>query len=227
MNTSIPVPETRGHASPPDPRRAVLANILINVVAPVALYYGLRAAGFDQWLALFLGIVPPAVRAIWSVVTLRRVDMLGVLTLSILALVVGVSFLTGSPRFMLAKDGGITAIVGLGFCATLLRTPAYFQLSRAMTRGGDPRADRDRLAAIPDLPAVHAHRDRDLGDRIGARCRRAGGVRVYAASGYGSVAQRAAVHRGDRGAGGGQPCGRAQFARARPDRRRDRTGVNP
>ncbi|WP_157777838.1 VC0807 family protein [Nocardia terpenica] len=135
MNTSISVPETRRHASPPDPRRAVLANILINVVAPVALYYGLRAVGCDQWLALFLGIVPPAARAVWSVVTLRRVDMLGVLTLSILALVVGVSFLTGSPRFMLAKDGGITAIVGLGFCATLLRTPAYFQLSRAMTRG--------------------------------------------------------------------------------------------
>ena len=31
-----------------------------NMIAPTALFYGLRAVGVDQWWALILGMVPPA-----------------------------------------------------------------------------------------------------------------------------------------------------------------------
>jgi hypothetical protein len=132
---------TTSTIEPPDVRRGALVNLAVNVVAPLALYYGLRTAGADQWLALTLGVIPSGLRAVWTVITKRRVDPLVLATLSILALAVAVSFVTGSPRFLLAKDGGITGIVGIWMLATLLRTPFYFQMARTVSTG----ASRDNI----------------------------------------------------------------------------------
>ncbi|MFG1958893.1 VC0807 family protein [Nonomuraea sp. NPDC049028] len=127
-------PATTGGKSP-DPRREVVINLVLNVAAPLAIFYGLRAAGVGQWLALALGVVPPGVRAVWTVTKRRRVDGLAVFTLSILVLSVAVSFLTGSTRFLLAKDGWMTAVAGLWMLATLPRTPFYHQAIRSFTTG--------------------------------------------------------------------------------------------
>ncbi|WP_225731184.1 MULTISPECIES: VC0807 family protein [unclassified Nocardia] len=135
MNAPISATDRRSTTKPPDTRGAVLEKIAINVVAPIALYYALRAAGVDPWLAVTLGVIPPAIRTGWTVATQRRVDTMAIFTMSILALSVAMSFVTGSPRFALAKDGWITGAVGLWICATMLRTPFYFQLSRTMTTG--------------------------------------------------------------------------------------------
>ncbi|MEU0503746.1 VC0807 family protein [Nocardia sp. NPDC005998] len=134
MNSSVPTVPNRDVTSP-DPRRTAIINIGINVIAPIALYYGLRAAGVDQWLAVTLGVIPPTVHASWTVATQRRVDALALFTMSIIGLSLAASFITGSPRFVLAKDGWLTAIVGLWMCATLLRTPFYFQMVRTLTTG--------------------------------------------------------------------------------------------
>ncbi|MGW4249276.1 VC0807 family protein [Nocardia sp. NPDC004722] len=140
MHTSTAVPAPTAEAVP-DPRRAALANLAINVVAPIALFYGLRAGGVDQWAAVTLGVLPPTAYTAWTVVTRRRVDALALFTIGVLVISVAVSFLTGSPRFVLAKDGWVTGVIGLGLCATLLRTPFYLQMARAMTTG----AVRERL----------------------------------------------------------------------------------
>jgi hypothetical protein len=120
---------------PADPRREVVLNLVVNVVAPLAVFYGLRAAGVDQWLALVLGVIPPGIRAAQTVAKRRRIDGLALFTLSILALSVAVSFLSGSPRFLLAKDGWMTGIAGIWILATLPRTPFYFQAIRSFTTG--------------------------------------------------------------------------------------------
>ncbi|MFJ4652565.1 VC0807 family protein [Nocardia sp. NPDC088792] len=135
MNVSTPATTPQTETAAPDPRRAQIADLGINMVAPIALYYILRAAGIDQWLAVTLGVVPPAVRMVWTITTQRRIDMLAIFTASILALSVAASFITGSPRFVLAKDGWITGIVGLWMCGTLLRTPFYYKMAQAMTTG--------------------------------------------------------------------------------------------
>ncbi len=133
MNT--PATTVKETGQPPHPRREAVINLLVNVAAPLALFYGLRAAGAGQWPALALGALPPGARAVWTVARRRRIDVLAVFTLSILALSVGVSFLTGSPRFLLAKDGWMTAVGGLWILATLARTPFYFQVIRTVTAG--------------------------------------------------------------------------------------------
>ncbi|QRP47301.1 VC0807 family protein [Amycolatopsis sp. FDAARGOS 1241] len=127
--TTLPPPEKP--TTPPEQRRELIVNLAINLVAPAALFYGLRALGVNQWLALLAGVVPPAVRAGQTVVTKRRVGTLAVFTLSILVLSVATSFLSGSPRFLLAKDGWLTAAAGGWMLATLPRKPFLYQVLRS------------------------------------------------------------------------------------------------
>ncbi|MFI5608787.1 VC0807 family protein [Amycolatopsis sp. NPDC051903] len=134
--------------TPPELRRELIVNLAVNLVAPAALFYGLRALGVNQWLALLAGVVPPAVRAVQTVVRKRRVDTLAVFTLSILVLSVATSFLSGSPRFLLAKDGWMTAAAGGWMLATLLRKPFLYQVLRSfLGTEGRERVERNWLGS--------------------------------------------------------------------------------
>lgn len=111
-------------------QRAAIIDLTANIAAPLAIFYGLHAAGVAQVPALLLGAVPPTLRALQTVISRRRVDTLALLTLSFIAVGTGVSFMTGSPRFLLAKDGWMTGAIGLWMLGTLLRTPFFFQIIR-------------------------------------------------------------------------------------------------
>lgn len=140
MNAPAPtesVPTGSGEVSP---RRELVGALALDVVAPLVVFYGLRAAGVGPWLALVLGLVPPAARAVWTVVTRRRIDALAVFTLSVLLISVALSFVAGSPRTLLARDGWMTGLAGIWILATLLRTPLYFQAIRSFA----PAAVRER-----------------------------------------------------------------------------------
>lgn len=150
MSAPAPATDTGATGSPPDPRREIVVSLLLNAVAPIAVYYGLRAAGVGQWPALMLGLVVPAVTVIHSVLTKRRIDMLAGLVVTVLLLSVGLSFLSGSPRTLLARDGGVTAVAGIWILLTLARTPYYLYALRTFTGG----ALRERIeAAWRDSPA--------------------------------------------------------------------------
>lgn len=41
------------------PHRAIVLTLALDVAAPLALFYSLRAAGVGQWWALMLGALPP------------------------------------------------------------------------------------------------------------------------------------------------------------------------
>lgn len=151
MNPSCaPAVSPAATAVPPNPQREIVVSLLINAVAPIVVFYGLRTAGVDQWTALLLGLVAPAVKAIHSVITKRRIDMLAGLVVTALILSVGLSFLSGSPRTLLARDGWITAVVGIWVLLTLPRTPYYLYALRTFT-GGTLRAQIN--TAWRDTPA--------------------------------------------------------------------------
>ncbi len=110
---------------------AIVTNLVVDLVAPIALYYGLRAAGVDQLLALLAGGAAPLVHVIWQVVRTRKVGGLALFTLTILLLSVAASFLTGSERFLLAKDGWLTAVAGLWLLGTLrTNRPFIYEAAR-------------------------------------------------------------------------------------------------
>jgi hypothetical protein len=134
----------------------VAINVGVNLVAPLALFYGLRAVGVDQWLALMLGGVPPTAHALYTAVARRRLDGLALFTLSILLGSVATSFVVGSPRFLLAKDGWMTAVAGSWLLITVARKPFLHQFLQSATTG----EAHERFAACwRDSPAYrHAIR---------------------------------------------------------------------
>lgn len=51
--------------------------VVVDIVAPIAIYYGVRGAGGSVWLALAAGGVLPAVSAVADLMTRRHVDVTG------------------------------------------------------------------------------------------------------------------------------------------------------
>lgn len=113
MSTTVPDTEPRR-------TRARLAVLLLDVVAPLALFYGLRACGVNQWAALVLsGLIPTAV-LVHRLVRERRVETLTLVTLSILVCGTVVGLLTGDPRLLLARESYLTGLLGLWILGTLV-----------------------------------------------------------------------------------------------------------
>src|SRR6201996_5150491 len=95
--------------SPPVSLRRQLALLVLDIGAPIGLYYGLRAAGMSNLVALGAGAIVPAVGVIVQLVTRRSLA------------------------------GCLTAMGGLWFLSTLrarwARRPAAFALARPLMEG--------------------------------------------------------------------------------------------
>jgi hypothetical protein len=122
-----PVRRIRGHA---------LRSLFIDMVAPIAVYYGIRAAGGSIWLALIAGGAVTAAGVLAGLITRRGVDTMGLLVLAALAVSAAFSLVTGSPRALLARDGLLTAAwAGYMYVSLLARRPATFVISRPLLEG--------------------------------------------------------------------------------------------
>jgi hypothetical protein len=100
--------------------RTGLRNLLLDVAVPVGSYYAARAAGADLFTALVISSALPLVRTGTALVRGRRVDGLALLVLVVNAAGLAVSFWSGNPRFMLAKDGVTTAVLGIAVLISVL-----------------------------------------------------------------------------------------------------------
>lgn len=120
-------------------RRLVRANVLtvvFEVVVPMVLFYGLRAAGVGQWWALMAGVLVAAPYVVWTIVRNRRVDLVALVTLSVLVLSVVLGLLSDDPRTLAVREGWTAALGGL-FGAWMLVTvvvgrPAQLTLGRTI-----------------------------------------------------------------------------------------------
>ncbi|MDR7302975.1 VC0807 family protein [Haloactinomyces albus] len=99
--------------------RAQLVMMLLDTAAPLALFYGLRWAGVNQWLALILSGALPVVTISYRLITERRLGLLAVFTLTILAAGTAIGFVTGDPRLLLARESYLTGLVGVWIILTL------------------------------------------------------------------------------------------------------------
>jgi hypothetical protein len=120
-------------------RRLVRANVLtvvFEVVVPMVLFYGLRAAGVSQWWALMAGVLVAAPHVVWTVVRNRRVDLVALVTMSVLVLSVVLGLLSDDPRTLVIREGW-TAVLGGLFGAWMLVSvvvgrPAQLTLGRTI-----------------------------------------------------------------------------------------------
>jgi hypothetical protein len=113
-----------------------LLAVVIDVAAPIAAYYGLRAAGASVWTALAAGTALSAVAVVAGLVRNRHLETMGILTLAALVLSSVLALATGSPRTLLARDGLLTAAWACYLYASLLAArPAPFVISRPLLEG--------------------------------------------------------------------------------------------
>ncbi|QWF79455.1 VC0807 family protein [Amycolatopsis sp. CA-230715] len=105
--------------------RDALRPLLIDIGAPLALYYGLHS-GFgvsDVW-ALGAGALVVAARTLHSLARYRRLELIATLVLVTSLAGIALSFLSGDARFMIAKDAFGSGVVGIGLLiASLVGKP--------------------------------------------------------------------------------------------------------
>lgn len=121
-------------------RRKLLRSMGLSLVLPLVLYYGLRHFGFSPLSALLIGCVPPVVKTLWTVVKERKVDALALFTLCLFLVGGLTSLITGSPRWILAKSGALTGVMGVGLLFTTHRVPAIFQGLKGLQPSADAAA---------------------------------------------------------------------------------------
>ncbi|GHJ36183.1 VC0807 family protein [Streptomyces sp. TS71-3] len=112
-------------------RRAMSRPLMTEVVAPLALFYGLRALGASQFVALLAGIVLSLGRAVHGIVRERRVGGVTLFVVGSMTLTVVMSFVAGSPRLLLLRNGWGMAAIGLWMMLTAFRRrPPLYEAGR-------------------------------------------------------------------------------------------------
>jgi hypothetical protein len=114
-------------------RRRLAGQLLFELVLPLGSYYGLRAAGVGQWLAMVVGGVLVLPWIAYGIVRQRRVETMAVFTLSLVVIATVLSLVTGSPRVLNLRDSWLTAAIGLWVLGTLpTRRPFIMMSSRGI-----------------------------------------------------------------------------------------------
>lgn len=142
--------EESARSSEPEKKRYELTiTILVDVISPLVGFYGLRLLGVDQWLALVLGGLGPALRALYMIIRYRKADTLALFMLSIVGLTLVTSYISGSARLVLAKEGWVSAAIGLWMLSTnfFFRYPFVYTFGLSLMRRitASPGKMRDRF----------------------------------------------------------------------------------
>lgn len=129
-----------------------LSTLAIDVVGPLAVFYGLRAAGAGMVLPALLAAVLPATRVLYLLARGKRVDRLAIFGLTVIGLTLLTAYVVGDARLLLAKDAWDAALVGVFLIGSVFAgRPAMLTLGKAIARMkvGDEGAQawRDRWAA--------------------------------------------------------------------------------
>ncbi|MYX28109.1 hypothetical protein GTY75_15890 [Streptomyces sp. SID8381] len=94
--------------------------LILDVAVPLGSYYVFRdGLGMSTFAALAWSSAVPAARTVWSLVKERRTNALAGLILVVNVVSLLLSFVTGDPRLMLAKDSGVSSTVAIGILVSV------------------------------------------------------------------------------------------------------------
>jgi uncharacterized membrane protein len=99
--------------------RPLLHTILLDVAPPLIAYYGLRAAGASEYVALLSATVLSGVRVVYGVVKSRRLDSFAAYLLLTFGLSLAVGLATTDPKLILVGNtfvNGLGGLIFLGSC---------------------------------------------------------------------------------------------------------------
>ena len=130
---------------------ATLRPLALDVAVPVGLYYVLRDGfGVSLVLSLAASSVLPAARSVAGFARERRVNGLAVLMLAVNVAGLAISFTSGNPRWLIAKDSVISSVIAVAMLVSAVagRPLMSAGMKPFLTKGKAGRiAAWDRLAA--------------------------------------------------------------------------------
>jgi hypothetical protein len=95
--------------------------LIVDVAVPLGSYYLFKDGfGMSTFAALAWSSVVPALRTGWAAVRERKANGLAALILVVNVVSLALSFLSGDPRLMLAKDSGVSSTVGIGILVSVV-----------------------------------------------------------------------------------------------------------
>ena len=143
VGSSEPSDEDTGKEDQQGAQFASLAPILVfDVIGPLVVYYGARAAGISTVLSLVLSGVLPEVRIAATVVRHHRLDAIGALVLFGIVLGTLVGLASGSARLYLLDGVVPTVALGLVCLASLLSQKPMMYRFALETMGEDTQRGR-------------------------------------------------------------------------------------
>ncbi len=134
-------------------RRVLARQLVLELLLPLAGYYGLRLAGVSTWLALAAGSALAIPWIVYGIIRKRRVDVTAAFTLTLLLVGALMSAVTGDPRVLLVRDSWIGALLGVWILGTLAtQRPFIMATSRAIVvaKIGEAGADAWEARWIDD-----------------------------------------------------------------------------
>jgi hypothetical protein len=161
-STAPPEPPPQAGQPPPAQqeltlRRFLGPSLLLNAIAPAALYVVLTSQNVPSFTALVIAALFPVLGIGWSLVRTHRVDALGVVTLTFIAIGLVTSLISGDQRFLLLKSSLLTGLFGLVCLGSLLLPrPIMFYFGRSFATNGSPEAVQryDALWQYPRFRAI-------------------------------------------------------------------------
>lgn len=99
--------------------RPLFQTILLDVAPPLVAYYGLRALGVSEYVALLSATVLSGVRVVYGVIKSRRLDPFAAYLLLTFGLSLAVGLATTDPKLILVGNtlvNGIGGLLFLGSC---------------------------------------------------------------------------------------------------------------
>jgi uncharacterized membrane protein len=106
-------------AKPATSMRPVLQTVLLDVAPPLIAYYGLRAAGASEYVALLSATVLSGLRVVYGVVKSRSLDPFAAYLLLTFGLSLAVGLATTDPKLILVGNtfvNGLGGLIFLGSC---------------------------------------------------------------------------------------------------------------
>jgi uncharacterized membrane protein len=118
--------------------RPLLQTVLLDVAPPLGAYYGLRAAGASEYVALISATVLSGLRVVYGVIRSRRLDPFAGYLLLTFGLSLAVGLATTDPKMILIGNtlvNGIGGLIFLGSC--VIGTPLTQVVGERFTSDGD------------------------------------------------------------------------------------------
>ena len=131
--------------------RPLLPIAVFDVAGPLVVYFAARAAGLSTVMALVVSGVLPTLRVAGTVIRHRRLDVIGSLVISGIALGTVVGLVSGSARLYLLDGLVPTVALGAACLVSLLSSrPLMFRV--AMETMGEDTSRRQAFAVMWEHP---------------------------------------------------------------------------